>query len=105
MLTNLAQHDDDGTQTQQAGGICAVVGQVGAGKSSLLAAILGELKPLGGEARGVRAGAPSSSSSSFSSSSAMAFVPQSPFVISGTLRDNVLCGALVLSPQPRNAHH
>ena len=60
--------------------------QVGGGKSSLLAALAGELVPLEGRCEtepGARVG----------------YVPQTPWVMSGTLRDNVLLG------QPLDAQH
>lgn len=75
------------TLTIPAGRLTAVVGEVGSGKSSLLAALLGEpdlvsgralvdaaaLKPAGGGGAG--------------------FVPQAPWAVAGTVRDNVLMGA------------
>ncbi len=59
------------------GQLVAVGGSVGAGKSSLLLAMLGEMARLGGqcEVRGT-----------------VSYVSQEPFVISATLRENILFG-------------
>ncbi len=72
--------------------------QVGAGKSSLLAALLGELTPLSGSAR-VPGTATSSSSAAFPTAPAgaaagvdVAYAPQSPWLFSGTIRDNITMG-------------
>ncbi|KAK9825002.1 hypothetical protein WJX81_008465 [Elliptochloris bilobata] len=62
----------------RAGSFMVVVGEVGAGKSSLLAAILGELQGVAGRAR-VRG--------------RMAYAPQAPWLLSGSLRENILLGA------------
>ncbi len=58
---------------------------VPAGKSSLLAAVLGELQGVSGRARCV---------------GSLAYVPQRPWIMSGSLRDNILFGRPVrLLPQ------
>lgn len=57
-------------------GLLAVVGTVGSGKSSLLTGILGEMQTTG----------------KVSTARSIAFVPQKPFVLSGTIRDNILMG-------------
>ena len=63
-----------------------LVGEVGGGKSSLLSALSGELTPFEGcceTETGAKIG----------------YVPQTPWVMSGTLRDNILRG------QPWDARH
>ena len=59
------------------GNLLAITGAVGSGKSSLLAAILGELPLHKGE---------------ISYHGKLAYVPQIPWVFSGTIRENVLFG-------------
>ncbi|KAJ8755380.1 hypothetical protein K2173_019178 [Erythroxylum novogranatense] len=59
------------------GTLIAIVGEVGSGKSSLLSAILGEMRLIHG---------------SISSSRRIAYVPQVPWILSGTIRDNILFG-------------
>jgi len=61
----------------KAGELLAVVGPVGSGKSTLLNACIGELNVQQG---------------SVSVLGRVAFVPQTAFIINGTLRDNVLFG-------------
>ena len=60
------------------GELVAVVGQVGWGKSTLLMGIMHELKTLEGVIR---------------TNGSKAFVEQEPFVMSGTIKDNILVGA------------
>uniref|UniRef100_A0A0E0HAQ9 ABC transporter C family member 13 n=1 Tax=Oryza nivara TaxID=4536 RepID=A0A0E0HAQ9_ORYNI len=55
----------------------AVCGPVGAGKSSLLCAMLGEIPRMSG---------------SVAMSGSIAYVPQTPWIQSGTVRDNILFG-------------
>ncbi|KAF8063051.1 ABCC13 [Scenedesmus sp. PABB004] len=69
--------------------LTAVVGEVGSGKSSLLAALLGELELVAGSARlphqlRARGGAPPPR---------VAFVGQAPWLMRGSVRDNVCLGA------------
>ncbi|PWA36498.1 ABC transporter C family member 13 [Artemisia annua] len=59
------------------GSLVAVIGEVGSGKSSLLNSVLGEMKLIKG---------------SIYSSGSVAYVPQIPWILSGTIRDNVLFG-------------
>ncbi|MFS7950853.1 putative ABC-type xenobiotic transporter [Helianthus anomalus] len=59
------------------GSLVAVIGEVGSGKSSLLNSILGEMKLIKG---------------SIYSSGSVAYVPQIPWILSGTIRDNVIFG-------------
>ncbi|TKY48012.1 ABC transporter C family member 13 [Spatholobus suberectus] len=59
------------------GSFVAVIGEVGSGKSSLLYSILGEMRL----ARG-----------SIYSNESIAYVPQVPWILSGTVRDNILFG-------------
>ncbi|XP_048129679.1 ABC transporter C family member 13 isoform X2 [Rhodamnia argentea] len=59
------------------GSLVAVIGEVGSGKSSLLNAILGEMRLICG---------------SISSVGSVAYVPQVPWIMSGTLCENVLFG-------------
>nr|QIT08316.1 putative ABC transporter C family member 13 [Siraitia grosvenorii] len=59
------------------GSFVAVIGEVGSGKTSLLSAILGEMRLLHGS---VHANRP------------IAYVSQVPWILSGTIRDNILFG-------------
>ncbi|CAI9178844.1 unnamed protein product, partial [Rangifer tarandus platyrhynchus] len=63
--------------TVRPGELLAVVGPVGAGKSSLLSALLGELPPSQGK---------------ISVHGRIAYVSQQPWVFSGTVRSNILFG-------------
>lgn len=58
----------------------AVIGKVGAGKSSLLLAILGEVPVVKGSLR-IRAGA------------SIAYAEQEPLIVTGTIRDNITFGS------------
>ncbi|PON71767.1 ATP-binding cassette containing protein [Trema orientale] len=55
----------------------AICGTVGSGKSSLLSSILGEMKKLSGTVK---------------ISGTKAYVPQSPWILTGNIRDNILFG-------------
>ncbi|KAF3326222.1 ABC transporter C family member 13 [Carex littledalei] len=55
----------------------AVIGEVGSGKSSLINSILGEMRVTQGN---------------ISSCGSISYVPQVPWILSGTLRDNILLG-------------
>ncbi|XP_050286789.1 ABC transporter C family member 13 isoform X1 [Quercus robur] len=59
------------------GSFVAVIGEIGSGKSSLLNSILGEMHVLHGLIH---------------SSGSIAYVPQVPWILSGTVRDNILFG-------------
>uniref|UniRef100_A0A8D0BAW9 ABC-type glutathione-S-conjugate transporter n=1 Tax=Salvator merianae TaxID=96440 RepID=A0A8D0BAW9_SALMN len=62
------------------GSLCAVVGPVGAGKSSLLSALLGELQRMEGSLR---------------MKGTVAFVPQKPWVQGATMEENITFGQRV----------
>ncbi|TKR82120.1 hypothetical protein L596_015893 [Steinernema carpocapsae] len=57
--------------------LIAIIGTVGSGKSSLLSAILGEARRVSGHLK---------------LSGSVAYVPQDPWIFSGTVRDNILFG-------------
>ncbi|XP_022153504.1 ABC transporter C family member 13 isoform X3 [Momordica charantia] len=59
------------------GSFVAVIGEVGSGKTSLLSAILGEMRLLHGSVHANRS---------------IAYVSQVPWILSGTIRDNILFG-------------
>ncbi|CAN0919726.1 ABC transporter C family member 13 [Linum grandiflorum] len=59
------------------GTLIVVTGEVGSGKSSLLGAILGEMQLINGYIH---------------SSGTVAYVPQVPWILAGTIRDNILFG-------------
>lgn len=61
----------------QKGLFIAIVGEVGSGKSSLLNTVIGETRVISG---------------SISSCGSIAYVPQVPWILSGSLRDNILLG-------------
>ncbi|KAF8884414.1 multidrug resistance-associated ABC transporter [Gymnopilus junonius] len=63
------------------GAFIAIVGRVGSGKSSVLQAMIGEMKRTKGEA-----------SCSVVFGGSVAYVPQSPWIKNATLRDNILFG-------------
>jgi ABC-type multidrug transport system fused ATPase/permease subunit len=63
------------------GELICVVGPVGSGKSSLLAAILGEIQCWNGEVKMMLQGS-------------KAYFPQQPWIQNATVRDNILFGAL-----------
>jgi ATP-binding cassette, subfamily C (CFTR/MRP), member 1 len=73
------------TMKVEAGSLVAVIGMVGSGKSSLLAAILGELEPLNGSK--VYIPRPKGATTGF-----VSYCAQSPWVVNDTLRGNVLFG-------------
>ncbi|XP_020852474.1 ATP-binding cassette sub-family C member 2 isoform X1 [Phascolarctos cinereus] len=60
------------------GQLVAVVGTVGSGKSSLMAAMLGEMEPICGH---------------INIKGSIAYVPQQSWIQNGTLRDNILFGS------------
>ncbi|ORZ26833.1 P-loop containing nucleoside triphosphate hydrolase protein [Catenaria anguillulae PL171] len=59
------------------GQLLAIVGQVGSGKSNLLAGIVGEMRRVGGEVK---------------IAGSMAYCPQQPWMQNATVRDNILFG-------------
>uniref|UniRef100_K3XV63 ABC transporter C family member 13 n=1 Tax=Setaria italica TaxID=4555 RepID=K3XV63_SETIT len=61
----------------QKGLFIAIVGEVGSGKSSLLNSVIGETHVISG---------------SVSSCGSIAYVPQVPWILSGSVRDNILLG-------------
>jgi subfamily B ATP-binding cassette protein MsbA len=74
----------------RAGEMVALVGPSGAGKSSVLSVLLGFVAPTAGEVRWD--GAPLSSLSKQSLRAQLAWVPQEPVLLSGTVRDNLRLG-------------
>ena len=80
-----------------------VVGSVGSGKSSLLAALLGEIPAVpaaqlsngddGATATRDNIDAPGSSSSSVTVRGSIGYTQQDPFIQNATVRDNILMGA------------
>jgi ATP-binding cassette, subfamily C (CFTR/MRP), member 1 len=61
----------------QRGSLVAIVGTVGAGKSSILAALLGEMKMAHG---------------SISVCGSIAYVPQTAWIMNATLQENIIFG-------------
>lgn len=83
----------------QTGSLVAVVGPTGCGKSSLLYAMMGELLPVpssGGSGAqrpaSVSAFASAAAGASATLHGSVAYVPQAPFVLGGSIRDNILFG-------------
>eukprot|EP01045_Picozoa_sp_COSAG04_P027117 COSAG04_NODE_3904_length_2436_cov_2.551562_2_plen_610_part_01 len=67
--------------TVKKGEVTALIGRVGCGKSSLLAGILGETTLTDGRVE-----------SALATDAPIAFVPQQPWIIAGTIRENILMG-------------
>ncbi|KAH8258986.1 hypothetical protein KR038_000987, partial [Drosophila bunnanda] len=75
---NCPHYTIDGVDlTVQPGTMVAVLGSTGSGKSSLIQAILGELRAESGEIK---------------VSGTMSYAPQEPWLFSGTIRENILFG-------------
>jgi ABC-type multidrug transport system fused ATPase/permease subunit len=81
------------------GGSVAVVGPVGSGKSSLLQALLGELRLAHGEVRFIN---PVDGSDGMAR---LAYVPQDAYIINGTLLENLQFGEDVSKEELRRAIH
>ncbi|DBA85738.1 TPA: hypothetical protein ACH3X1_005304 [Trebouxia sp. C0004] len=77
--SNLVLHEIN--LTVRSGDLLVVTGEIGAGKSSLLAALLGEMEQRCGHMR---------------VQGTVAYVPQQPWIMTGTLRDNILFGKELL---------
>jgi ATP-binding cassette subfamily C (CFTR/MRP) protein 1 len=69
---------EDVTLVVGQGQLVCLCGQVGSGKSTLVAGLLNDLQPVKG---------------SIAVSGSVAYCAQTPFIVSGTLRDNILFGA------------
>ncbi|KAJ3135967.1 hypothetical protein HK100_002155 [Physocladia obscura] len=61
------------------GSLVAIVGSVGSGKSSLLSALIGQLKPSSNDARVVFSGS-------------VGYAPQQPWIMNDSLKENILFG-------------
>lgn len=70
------------------GSFVTIVGGVGSGKSSLLSALIGELKPTD-----LATGTGTTTKVSFPSSGSLAYCPQQAWIQNGTVKDNILFGA------------
>ena len=68
----------DFTFTARKGKVTAVVGDVGSGKSSLLSALLGQMKTVSGECKVY---------------GSISYVPQEAWLLNMTLRDNIVFGS------------
>ncbi|KAL3456944.1 P-loop containing nucleoside triphosphate hydrolase protein [Aspergillus heterothallicus] len=67
------------------GSLLVISGAVGCGKSTLIRCIIGAVKPASGKLL-------LTGNSSSSGTARIAYAPQKPFLISGTIRDNILFG-------------
>lgn len=76
--------------TVPAGGFYAIVGHTGSGKSTLLSLLLGFYQPQGG--RILLDDAPLGSYSTQSLREGIALIPQEPFIIAGTIAENIAMG-------------
>lgn len=75
------------------GELLAVAGMVGSGKSTLLASLLGETTRTGGSCSlNLSAGPDEPLPASGSAAAPISYVPQSAWIIAGTVRDNILFG-------------
>ena len=68
----------------QPGKLVAVVGQVGAGKTSLIAALLGEMEKINGKVN---------------TNGRIAYIPQQAWIQNCTLRDNIIFGNTYKAPK------
>jgi ABC-type sugar transport system ATPase subunit len=75
-----------------AGCLTAIVGEVGSGKSSLLAALLGELELVSGCAKLPSQRRQQQQQQRQQHAARIGYVGQSPWVMRGSVRDNVLMG-------------
>jgi ATP-binding cassette subfamily C (CFTR/MRP) protein 1 len=75
----------------------ALVGQVGSGKSSVLAAVLGDMAPAAPAAPA--AGGGSGGGQRIASAQCLAYVPQRAWLASGTIAENVTMGAAMGAPR------
>ncbi|KAM3569743.1 hypothetical protein VYU27_008164 [Nannochloropsis oceanica] len=77
----------------QPGELVCIYGPTGGCKSSLLMALLGEMRRVGGEGQFSNGNSASSSSSSSKCwGGRVSYVAQRPWILNGTLRDNILFG-------------
>jgi ABC-type multidrug transport system fused ATPase/permease subunit len=88
-----ASHPDtlsDVSLTMPGGALTIVCGPVGSSKSSLLMALLGELEPVAGS---VTLGDGSASAGAGGAAVRVSYASQNPFLTTGTVKENILCGA------------
>jgi ATP-binding cassette, subfamily C (CFTR/MRP), member 1 len=76
------------------GELIMVCGKVGSGKSSLLAAMLGEMDRIAptGTGDGSKGAVPAAANTNVSLKGSVAYVPQQPWILNKTVRENVLMG-------------
>ena len=84
-------------------GVSLVVGPVGAGKSSLLLALLGEMDRLTGTTYMPRPDRYASDSAGLNTS--VAYCPQNPWILGTSVRNNILFGAPYDEPRYREVLH
>lgn len=75
----------------QTGSFAAIVGQSGSGKSTIFYMLLRLLEPVGGDI--LLGGVPLNRIPLATLRNFIGFIPQSPFIFSGTIRENLLMGA------------
>jgi ABC-type multidrug transport system fused ATPase/permease subunit len=96
--TSASSTDDDGKRLRlptlpklslrvRRGELLAIVGPVGAGKSSILSALLGELQPTN-----ISSDNTSSTEAAVQVRGSVAYCQQIPWIMSGTVKDNILFG-------------
>lgn len=88
-LDKMILHDVD--FHMKAGSFAAIVGQSGSGKSTIFYMLLRLLEPVGGDI--MLGGVPLNRIPLATLRNFIGFIPQSPFIFSGTIRENLLMGA------------
>ncbi|KAL2814427.1 P-loop containing nucleoside triphosphate hydrolase protein [Aspergillus granulosus] len=88
----------DCSMQASSGSLLVISGAVGCGKTTLIWCIIGAVKPVSGELSLTGGSTSTSTSTSSSGTARIAYAPQKPFLISGTIRENILFGLPLDAP-------